>query len=99
MRALYDKEADALQIDLYGGRPIPVHTEDLPHGTSVGVDGAGRAVEVEVLVVTEGLQGLDAAAEKYGIARDHLEAAARAALEVPGREVTVEVSPFESSPA
>lgn len=97
MRALYDKRADALQIYLLDDRPLAVDTLDVGHGSTVGVDDQERPVEVEVLGVTRGLEGLDEASRRYGLDREQLEAVARAAIAAADREVTVVVAPAGSA--
>ncbi len=93
MRAFHDPHADVVDIRLFDTDDRrPVHGEDIEHSTIVHEDDAGVAIGVEIIGVTPGLEGLAAAARRYGLAHDELEAAARAALAVPFREVTITIA-------
>lgn len=94
MRAEYDKEADALQIDL-GEPERRGYSEDVDgDGTYcfVEVNDAGERVGVELLRASEHLDLLAYAAEQYGLDADGLHAAARAAIAAPYRQVTIDVA-------
>lgn len=89
MRALYDSEADALQIDLEDEHVE--HVEEVEGGAAVGLAG-DHVVGVEVLGARAGIdEPLAAAAERYGLDREALEAAGRSALAAPDRLVVLEV--------
>lgn len=90
MRALYDSEADALQIDL---DDVPVdHVEDVGNGAAVSLAGE-TAVGLELLGAREGIEApIAEAASRYGLDREALEAAARSALAAPDRVVVLAVA-------
>jgi hypothetical protein len=95
MRAEYDAQADALSIDLvqaehWDGADEPV---DDSFCQVALVD--GQPANIELLAPADHLGLLDRAAERYGLDRQALRAAARAALELPDREVAVDVSPAD----
>jgi hypothetical protein len=90
MKAAYDSEADALSIDL-------VEADRWDGGEDV--DGAychvsfvnDHPVNVELLNPSEHLDLLSMAADRYGLDRVALIAAAQAALAAPNRPVTLDV--------
>jgi hypothetical protein len=93
MRAEYDSQADALSIDL-----IEVDHWD---GADEPIDDSychialadGQPANLELLAPADHLELLDRAAERYGLDRQALRGAARAALEAPDRVVVVDVAP------
>lgn len=91
MRADYDSEADALDIELipfkYFERQEQVHDSYC----TVGFSG-GRLVDVELLTPAEHLDLLDVVAERYDWDAAALRAAAHAALAAPDRVVELEVA-------
>lgn len=89
MRAQYDSEADALQIDLEDVERVN-HDEDAGPGCSVGFVG-DRIVCVELLSPSRRLEELSVVADRYNLDAQALESAARAALASPDREVVLEV--------
>jgi len=90
MRAEYDSEADALSIDLieapYWEGADPIDGDFCTIALS-----EGRAANVELLAPREHLGLLERAAEKHGLDREALRAAAESALAAPDRVVVVEV--------
>jgi hypothetical protein len=93
MRAEYDAQADALSIDLiqvehWDGADEPI---DDSFCQVALVD--GQPANIELLAPADRLGLLDRAAERYGLDRKALRAAACAARELPDREVAVDVSP------
>ena len=91
MRADYDSEANALDIELtpfkYFERQEQVHDSWCTVGFA-----EGRLVDVELLTPAEHLDLLEVAAERYDLDGAALLAAAQAALAAPDRVVTLEVS-------
>lgn len=91
MRADYDSEADALDIELTPfdryERQEQVHDSWCTVGFS-----DGQLVDVELLTPAEHLDLLDVVAERYEIDGVALLAAAQAALAAPDRIVNLEVS-------
>lgn len=93
MKADYDSEADAILIEL----------EEVDHwDRGVQIDEAmfcnvalrdDRAVAVSLRYPREELDLLDDAAERFKLDAGALRTAARAALDLPDREVTIEVAP------
>jgi len=91
MRADYDSEADALSITL---RPIDRYDDQEQVDDdycNVGIVDE-KAVDVELLYPAEHLDLLQVAAERYELDGTALLAAARAALAVPDRLVSMEVA-------
>ena len=97
MIAEYDSEADALSISL---------AADKPWDDSMTIDDTcchvaiakGVPVNIELLSPSTNLHFLDLAAERAGVDRDELQAAARSALAAPGRQVTLRFSSAVASP-
>jgi len=90
MQAEYDSEADALSIDLAEVERWDDGVEVHSRGVVTLSDGA--PVNVEVLYPSRGLEEpLAAAADRYGLDREALIAAARAAVAAPDRPVTLDV--------
>jgi uncharacterized protein YuzE len=91
MRADYDSEADALDIELtpfkYFERQEQVHDSYCTVGFS-----DERLVDVELLNPAEHLDLLDVVAERYDLDGEALLAAAKAALAAPDRVVQLEVA-------
>jgi hypothetical protein len=91
MRADYDSEADALDIELvpfkYFERQEQVHDSFCTVGFS-----DGRLVDVELLTPGEHLDLLDVVADRYDLDGAALTAAAQAALAAPDRIVQLDVS-------
>jgi hypothetical protein len=91
MRADYDSEADALDIEL---RPFDRYErQEQVHDSwcTVGFSD-GQLVDVELLTPAEHLDLLDVAAQRYDLDGEALLAAARAALAAPDRVVKLEVA-------
>jgi len=91
MRADYDSEADALDIEL-----VPFEhfeRQESVHDTycQVGFAG-GRPASVELLTPAEHLDLLDIVAERYDLDGSALRAAAQAALAAPDRVVELQVA-------
>lgn len=92
MRALYDSEADALQIHIADGDYRVDYDEDVGKRGSISLRD-GRAVALEVLSPTDSLEeDVATAAGEYGLDREELLAVARSALAAPDREVVVTVA-------
>lgn len=94
MRAEYDKDSDALQIDL-GEPERRGYAEDVDgDGTFcfVEVNDADERVGVELLDAKDHLYLLARAADQYDLDAEALAAAARAAMAAPYRQVTIEVA-------
>jgi hypothetical protein len=90
MRAEYDSDADALSIDLIEAERWDESEAVDDDYCTVALVG-GRAANVELLAPAEHLGLLAVAAERHGLDRGALEAAARSALAVPGRTVVLDV--------
>ena len=91
MRADYDSEADALDIEFF--RFERLERQDSVHDTFCQVGFArGRPSCVEVLNPAENLDLLDVVAERYALDGAALRAAAQAALAAPDRVVVLEVA-------
>jgi uncharacterized protein YuzE len=91
MRAEYDSRADALAIDLVP-EPIAHAGEGVDDRCTVAIDGHGRALSVELLYPSDGVEpSLEAAATRYGLDAEALVAAARSALAAPDRVVVLEI--------
>jgi hypothetical protein len=90
MRADYDSKANALSIDL-----VDVKHWEGSEGVGERVNvafAAGRPANVELLYPDLGIEGaLCEAADRFDLDGDALIAAARAAIAVPDRVVTLEV--------
>jgi hypothetical protein len=91
MRALYDSQVNALSIDLLDAEAWDGSEEIDETYCRVALAG-GRPVDVELLDPDRHLGLLAVAAERLGLDRQALEAAARAALSAPDRVVTVDVA-------
>jgi hypothetical protein len=93
MRADYDSRADSLEIVLIGVEVYPddVVGEDVGRCT-VDVDDVGRVSALQTLGARAGLADLAAAAERYGLDREALDAAAHAAIAAPDRVITIDVA-------
>jgi hypothetical protein len=91
MRADYDSQADALDIELF---PFErTERDEVVDGTFCVVTIAcGRPAAVELLDPATHLELLDVAAARFGLDAASLQAAARAALAVPDRVVELEVA-------
>lgn len=91
MRADYDSEADALDIEIF--RFDRLERQDSVHDTFCQVGFAsGRPSCVEVLNPAENLDLLDVVAERYALDGAALRAAAQAALAAPDRVIALEVA-------
>lgn len=90
MRADYDSEADALDIELF---PFGHAERDeiIDDSFCVVTFASGRPAAVELLTPALHLDLLDAAASRFGLDCGALRAAAQAALAAPDRAVEVEV--------
>lgn len=91
IRSEYFSDAATLGIVLVED-PEPAASLGVDVGvrTTVSVDDDGRAIVIDVLDPEQGLDDLDLVAAGYGLDPELLEAAARAALAAPDREVTIE---------
>ena len=92
MRAHYDSAADAISIGLTedDGR---ASGGDEVHERAIVAVADDRPVEVQILYPAEGMtEPLSAVAEGFALDLQALEAAARAALAAPDREVEVTVA-------
>ncbi len=96
MRADYDSAANAVSISV----SISIAITDAPHADAsdevharaIVAVAQGRPVEVQLLYPDMGIsEPLAAVADRYGIDREALQAAAQSALAAPDRVVTVEV--------
>lgn len=92
MRALYDSEANAIEIALADVDHVEADVAAHPCG-NVALAG-GRPVSVELLEVRTGVDGaVRAISDRFAeIDGDALRAAADAALRVPGRQVDITVN-------
>jgi hypothetical protein len=91
MRADYDSEADALDIELTPFEHFERQEQVHDSYCTVGFSG-GRLVDVELLTPAQHLDLLDVTAERYGLDGPALKAAAQAALAAPDRVVELEVA-------
>lgn len=91
MRADYDSEADALDIQLTGFDRYERQEQVDDDFCTVGFSG-GRLVDIELLTPAEHLNLLDIAAERYDLDGAALRAAAQAALAAPDRVVELQVA-------
>jgi uncharacterized protein YuzE len=91
LKADYDSQADALSIDLVEAARWE-RAEAIDDTYCHVVISDGHAVNVELLNPRDNLRLLETAANRYGIDSMALQAAARAALSVPDRAVTVDVA-------
>jgi hypothetical protein len=90
MRAEYDTEADAISIVIVEGHQA--ERGDEVHERAIVALADTRALEVQVLYPSLGtLEPLGAAAERYELDLEALEAAARSALAAPDRVVELAV--------
>jgi hypothetical protein len=91
MKADYDSEADAILIEIeevdHWDRGVLIDDADC---CDVAFQG-GRPVAVSLRHPREELSLLDKAAERFSLDADALLAAARAALVLPDREITLEI--------
>lgn len=94
MKAHYDSTADAIAIDLVD-EPRIEHGDELSDRAIVDVGAGDAAVGVQLLYLRgeeeQTLSALGGVAERYGLDREALEAAARAALAAPDRQVRIDV--------
>jgi hypothetical protein len=93
MRAEYDAQADALSFDLIEAERWDGADEPIDDSFCQIALVDGQPANIELLAPADHLGLLDRAAERYGLDRQALRGIARAALELPDREVTVDVSP------
>jgi hypothetical protein len=94
MRADYDSAANAISITI--ANATSADASDEVHPRAIVALAAGKAVEVQLLYPDLGIaEPLGAAAERYGLDAQALEAAAQSALAAPDRVVTVEVAERE----
>ncbi len=91
MRADYDSEADALDLELVRFKHYERQEQVDDDFCTVGFAG-GRPVSVELLYPAKNLDLLKLAAERYGLDETALVAAAQAALAAPDRLVTMDLS-------
>lgn len=90
MRAEYDSQADAISITLFPASEGA--SGDEVHERAIVAIVDGRPVEVQLLYPSLGTdEPLGAAAKRYSLDVEALEAAARAALAAPNRKVEVDV--------
>lgn len=91
MRADYDREANAISIDLVDANRWD-YSEEVQPRVNVAIVG-GRPVNIELLYPDRGLRApLRAAAERYALDGEALIAAAQAAMAAPDRVVTLDVA-------
>lgn len=96
MRAEYDSAADAISISLDDAEKASVGDE--VHERAIVAIAGGRPVEVQLLYPSQGTsEPLEAAAIRYELDLQELEAAARAALAAPDRSVEVTVAATATS--
>ena len=94
MRADYDSAANAISITIAKAQSADGSAE--VHPRAIVALAAGKPVEVQVLYPDMGItEPLAAAAKRYGLDAQALEAAAQSALAAPDRIVTVEVAERE----
>ncbi len=94
MRADYDSTANAISITIAEAQSAD--GSDEVHSRAIVALAAGKPVEVQVLYPDMGIsKPLAAAAERYGLDPQALEAAAQSALAAPDRIVTLEVAQRE----
>lgn len=91
MRADYDSEADALSIELKRVERFDRQEQIDEDYCNVGIV-ADRAVDVELLYPARHLELLEVAADRFGLDKAALAAAAQAALAAPDRVVTLDVA-------
>lgn len=91
MKADYDSEADALEIDLVEVDEID-HVEDVYDSICTVAIADGKPVGVELLAPRGRLELLGMAADRYDLDLEKLEAAARAAIAAPDRVVSLDFS-------
>lgn len=90
MRAEYDRQADALSIDL-------IQVDHWDSTDAIDDDycnvalASGRPANVELLAPREHLELLDEAAERHQLDAEALQAAARSALAAPDRPIVLDV--------
>ncbi|MET0559162.1 MAG: hypothetical protein ABW065_10890 [Solirubrobacterales bacterium] len=90
MRADYDSRADALSIDFQVFEHFDAEEQVDDDFCNVGFV-AGRPAALELIGPAQHLDLLEVAAERYGLDRAALIAAAQATLAAPDRLVTIEV--------
>jgi hypothetical protein len=91
MRADYDSEANAISIGIADASHADRGDEVHPRAVVALVD--GTPVEVQLLYPDLGIdEPLGAVADRYGLDREALTAAAQSALAAPDRAVVLEVS-------
>lgn len=91
MRADYDTSANAISIAIVDAQSAGCSDE--VHPRAIVALSTGRPVEVQLLYPDMGItEPLAAVAERYGLDREALEAAAQSALAAPNRVVSVEVA-------
>lgn len=90
MRADYDSTANAISISL--GDASRADSSDQVDPRAIVALSAGLPVEVQLLYPDMGIdEPLNAAADRYALDREALQAAARSALAAPDRTVVIEV--------
>lgn len=91
MRADYDSSADAISIMIVDAPSA--ERSDEAHPRAIVALAADKPVEVQLLYPDMGIsEPLAAVADRYGLDREALEAAAQSALAAPNRVVSVEVA-------
>jgi hypothetical protein len=91
VRADYDSKANAISISVADAQNAEQSDEVHPRAIVALV--AGKPVEVQLLYPDMGVsEPLAAVAERYGLDREALQAAAQSALAAPDRIVSVEVA-------
>jgi hypothetical protein len=94
MQADYDSAANAISIAISNAKAADASAE--VHPRAIVALAAGVPVEVQLLYPDLGItEPLAAAADRYGLDAQALEAAAQSALAAPDRVVTVEVAERE----
>ncbi len=90
MRADYDSEADALDLELFAFERF--EGQEPVHDTYCQVGFVnGTPASIELLNPADQIPLLDVAAERYDLDATALKAAARAALAAPDRVIQIEV--------
>jgi uncharacterized protein YuzE len=91
MKADYDSHTDALLIDLLDADRCDNREEIEEPYCGVELEN-GRAANVELLSPRDHLELLDRAAERFGIDREAMQAAAQAALAAPDRPIKIDIA-------
>jgi hypothetical protein len=91
VRADFDSQANAISITLT--ETSTADASDEVHARAIVALADGRPVELQLLYPDQGItEPLAAAAARYALDREALEAAAQSALAAPDRKVSLEIS-------